>query len=64
MPCSWIPPSTGPVGRPRPRSTPLLESLFETVKGAWEDLFERRYGFWRGILDGVVVRYLDCDIFE
>jgi hypothetical protein len=33
--------------------------LFETVKGAWEDLFERRYGFWRGILDGVVARYLD-----
>jgi hypothetical protein len=32
----------------------LLESLFETVKGAWEDLFERRYGFWRGLLDGVV----------
>jgi hypothetical protein len=28
--------------------------LFETVKGAWEDLFERRYGFWRGILDEVV----------
>jgi len=40
-----------------PAETPLyglLESLFETVKGAWEDLFERRYGFWRGILDGVV----------
>jgi hypothetical protein len=38
--------------------------LFETVKGAWEDLFERRYGFWRGLLDGVVARYLDCGIFE
>jgi Transposase zinc-binding domain len=50
-----------------PAETPLyalLESLFETVKGAWEDLFERRYGFWRGILDGVVARYLDCGIFE
>ena len=32
--------------------------------GAWEDLFERRYGFWRGLLDGVVARYLDCGIFE
>jgi hypothetical protein len=51
----------------RPAQTPLyalLESLFETVKGVWEDLFERRYGFWRGILDGVVARYLDCGIFE
>jgi Transposase zinc-binding domain/Protein of unknown function (DUF4011) len=26
--------------------------------------FERRYGFWRGLLDGVVARYLDCGIFE
>ena len=36
----------------RPAETPLyalLESLYETVKGAWEDLFERRYGFWRGL---------------
>ena len=32
--------------------------------GAWEDLFERRYGFWRGLLDGVVARNLDCGIFE
>ena len=24
----------------------------------------RRYGFWRGLLDGVVARYLDCGIFE
>jgi len=51
----------------RPAETPLyalLESLYETVKGAWEDLFERRYGFWRGLLDGVVARYLDCGVFE
>ena len=51
----------------RPTETPLyslLDSLYETVKGAWEDLFERRYGFWRGLLDGVVARYLDCGIFE
>jgi hypothetical protein len=25
----------------------LFESVFETVKGVWEDLFERRYGFYR-----------------
>ena len=49
----------------RPAQTPLyqlLESLFGAVKGAWEDLFETRYGFWRAILDGVVARYLDCGI--
>jgi hypothetical protein len=28
------------------------------------DGVERRYGFWRGLLDGVVARYLDCGIFE
>ncbi len=51
----------------RPAETPLyvlIESLYESAKGAWEDLFERRYGFWRGLLDGVVARYLDCGIFE
>jgi hypothetical protein len=52
----------------RPAETPLsvlVESLYETVEGAWEDLcFERRYGFWRGLLDGVVARYLDCGILE
>jgi len=30
----------------------------------WEDLFERRYGFWRGLLAGVVARYLDCGILD
>ncbi len=51
----------------RPAETPLyvlIESLYETVKGAWEDLFERRYGFWRGLLDSVVARYLDCGLFK
>ncbi len=51
----------------RPAQTPLyrlIESLYEKVKGSWEDLFERSYGFWRGILDDVVARYLDCGIFE
>jgi hypothetical protein len=51
----------------RPAETPLfvlLDCLHETVKGAWEDLFERRYGFWRGLLDSVVARYLDCGIFQ
>jgi hypothetical protein len=46
------------VYRPRdPRKTPLyglLESLYERVKGAWEERFERSHGFWRGLVDEVV----------
>ena len=33
-----------------PRGTSLyqlLEAHFETLKGLWEERFERRYGFWR-----------------
>ncbi|MEX1245853.1 MAG: transposase [Thermoanaerobaculia bacterium] len=56
------------VYRPRrPEATPLyrlLESRYDPVKGAWEDRFEDRYGFWRGMVDGAVARYLDCGIFE
>lgn len=40
----------------------LLESLYERLKGCWEERFERCYGFWRGLVDGVVARYLDCGI--
>jgi len=56
------------VYRPRdPRKTPLfglLDSLYDRVKGAWEERFERSYGFWRGLVDEVVARYLDCGIWE
>ena len=42
------------VYRPRdPRNTPLfslLDSLYDRVKGAWEERFERAYGFWRGLV--------------
>ena len=55
------------VYRPRdPRKTPLfglLDSLYDRVKGAWEERFERSYGFWRGLVDEVVARYLDCGIW-
>jgi hypothetical protein len=37
----------------------LLESLYDTVKGVWEERFESRYGFWRGRWDEVVARHLD-----
>ena len=56
------------VYRPRdPRKTPLfglLDSLYDRVKGAWEERFERSYGFWRGLVDEVVARYLDCGIWQ
>ena len=41
--------------RPRnPRATSLYQLLdkhYETVKGLWEERFERRYRFWRGYWD-------------
>jgi len=49
------------------QSTPLyflVESLYEKVKAMWEERFERSCGFWRGFLDGVVARYLDCGVLE
>ncbi len=54
--------------RPRdPRPTPLyrlVETFFEDVKSEWEERFEGRYGFWRGLVDEQVRRYLDCGLFE
>ena len=54
--------------RPRNvRATPLyqlLESYYEPVKALWEDRFEKKYGFWRGFVDSVVARYLDCGTVE
>lgn len=50
-----------------PRATPLyqlLETHYDTVKGTWEERFERRYGFWRGYYDTAVARYYDCGLFE
>lgn len=50
--------------RPRqPRKTPLyrlVEQYYEDVKAVWEDRFEKKYGRWRGFIDNVVWRYLDC----
>jgi len=50
--------------RPRdPRKTALwglLDTLYERVKGSWEERFERQYGFWRGLADEAVARYRKC----
>ena len=57
-----------PLYRPRnPRATSLFKLLdkhYETVKGVWEERFQRRYGFWRGYWDRAVASYLDCGLFE
>ena len=54
--------------KPRqPRKTPLyqlMEAHYEEVKALWEDRFEKIYGRWRGFIDHVVSRYLDCGVEE
>jgi len=42
----------------------LLEAYYEDVKSLWEARFEKNYGVWRGFVDQVVARYLDCGIAE
>jgi hypothetical protein len=54
--------------RPRQaRKTPLyqlVEKYYEDVKAQWEERFEKTYGRWRGFVDNVVWRYLDCGVEE
>jgi hypothetical protein len=54
--------------KPRdPRKTSLyglLDSLYDRVKGVWEERFERSYGFWRGLVDEVVAGYLACGVWQ
>ncbi len=40
----------------------LFEAYYEDVKAIWEERFEKQYGFWRGFVDTVVARYLDCGV--
>jgi hypothetical protein len=50
-----------------PRATPLyrlFDAHFDEVRGQWEEMYERRFGFWRGFVDEQVLRYLDCGLFE
>ena len=48
----------------RPPLYRLVESHFDEVKGQWEERFEGRYGYWRGLVDEQVRRYQDCGLFE
>ncbi len=60
--------ATARLYQPRqPRATllyQLLEAYYDAVKALWEERFEKRYGFWRGFVDVVVARYLDCGTQE
>ena len=50
-----------------PRASPLfqlLETFYDQVKLHWEERCQSRYGFWRGLLDEAVARYLDCAVLE
>ena len=54
-------------GPRNPRATSLYQLLdkhYETVKGVWDERFERRHGFWRGYWDTAIASYLDCGLFE
>lgn len=42
----------------------MLTDPFERVRGRYEDDFEREHGRWRGVVDAVVGRYLDCGVLE
>jgi hypothetical protein len=42
----------------------LVDTLYERVKGEWEERFEGKYGFWRGLADEAVARYLDCGVWD
>ena len=49
------------------RKTPLyqlVEKHYEDVKAVWDDRFEKKFGKWRGFIDDVVWRYLDCGVEE
>jgi len=54
--------------RPRnARQSPLyqlLQAYYDDVKAVWEERFEKKYGFWRGFVDTVVARFLDCGTVE
>ena len=64
LPRVATPPSTSPRNVRATALYQLLESYYEQVKALWEDRFEKRYGFWRGFVDSVVARYLDCGTVE
>ena len=65
---AWPSTDPPPVYRPRQvRNTSLyqlLESYYDDVKAMWEECFEKKYGRWRGFIDHVVWRYLDCGVEE
>jgi len=66
-PCTWAM-EVVRFYRPRnPKGTPLWklsETLYDRLRGEWEERFEAKFGFWRGLADEAVARYLDCGLPE
>jgi len=42
----------------------LVEALYGEVREQWEERYEGRYGFWRGVTDKAAAAYLDCGILD
>ena len=42
----------------------LSEALYDRLRGKWEERFESKFGFWRGLADEAVARYWDCGLAE
>jgi hypothetical protein len=42
----------------------LLVDHFDAFRGRYEDRFERQYGRWRGVVNDVVARFLECGVLE
>ena len=45
-------------------SVSASRGLLRRCQGLWEERFEKKYGFWRGFVEAVVARYLDCGVAE
>ena len=61
-------PEISPVYRPRnPQNAAYyhcVEDNFERFEQAYEERFERQYGFFRPYVKHVIYRYLDCGILR
>jgi len=47
----------------QPKKTPLfrlLDTHYEEFRNVYDELFSKRYGFWRSVTDEVVGKYKQC----
>jgi len=63
----WAPqatPSSGLLSTAHATLERALSINDEDVKAVWEERFEKKFEFWRGFVDTVVARYLDCGVSD